>query len=97
MIGKNSIVLGIVIPNKAMPSKPFAISVHANKNHGICDVVLVTRVVTKTNGKKTVSYVPVRRVTEVLSEFQGRQYDDPYVHEHLKNVLYELFNNAPAV
>ena len=27
----------------------------------------------------------------VLSEFQGRQYDDPNVIEHLENVLCQLF------
>jgi hypothetical protein len=31
------------------------------------------------------------KIDEVLTNFQGRQINDPNVIEHLKNVLFELF------
>lgn len=91
-IGRKSIYFGITIPN-INGGYPFNVRVQANKNHAICDIVLLKRV--KEN--KVRYYVPVRRLTEILSEFQGRQYDSIYTREHLNNVLFELFNNKPAV
>ena len=41
-------------------------------------------------------FFPVRRVGEVLSTFQGRQYDDPNVFEHLEDVLSETLNTVQA-
>lgn len=92
-IGRNSIISGITIPNATTPNSPFNVRVQANKNYAICDIVLVNRV--KEN--KKFYFVPIRRITEVLSEFQGRQFNSPSTREHLSNVLFELFNNKPAV
>lgn len=97
-IGRKSIVTEVVIPNH--PAVPFV--VQANKHHGICDIIQGTRlpqevVDEKTKKKKTVMrFFPVRRVGEVLSTFQGRQYDDPNVFKHLEDVLSETLNTVQA-
>lgn len=99
-IGRKSIVTEIVIPNHSNPTVSFV--VQANKHHGICDIIQGTRlpqevVDEKTKKKKTVMrFFPVRRVGEVLSTFQGRQYDDPNVFEHLEDVLSETLNTVQA-
>ena len=72
---------------------PYVVKVQANKNHGICDIIQGTRIPqevvnAKTQKKKTImKFFPVRRVSKVLSTFQGRQYDNPAVFEMLKNAL----------
>ena len=99
-IGRKSIVTEVVIPNHSNPAVPFV--VQANKHHGIYDIIQGTRlpqevVDEKTKKKKTVMrFFPVRRVGEVLSTFQGRQYDDPNVFEHLEDVLSETLNTVQA-
>lgn len=99
-IGRKSIVVEVVIPNHSNPASPFVVKVQANKNHGICDIIQGTKgpwevVDAKTQKKKTImKFFFTRRVGEVLSTFQGRQYDDPEVFEHLKNVLCETLNPA---
>lgn len=99
-IGRKSIVTEVVIPNHSNPAVPFM--VQANKHHGICDIIQGIRlpqevVDEKTKKKKTVMrFFPVRRVGEVLSTFQGRQYDDPNVFKHLEDVLSETLNTVQA-
>ena len=101
-IGRKSIVTEVVIPNHSNPAVPFVVKVQANKHHGICDIIQGPRlpqevVDEKTKKKKTVMrFFPVRRVGEVLSTFQGRQYDDPNVFEHLEDVLSETLNTVQA-
>ena len=92
-IGRKSIVVEIVIPNYTNPATPYVVKVQANKNHGICDIIQGTRIPqevvnAKTQKKKTIiKFFPVRRVSKVLSAFQGRQYDNPAVFEMLENAL----------
>lgn len=99
-IGRKSIVTEVVISNHSNPAVPFV--VQANKHHGICDIIQGIRlpqevVDEKTKKKKTVMrFFPVRRVGEVLSTFQGRQYDDPNVFKHLEDVLSETLNTVQA-
>lgn len=99
-IGRKSIVTEVVISNYSNPAVPFV--VQANKHHGICDIIQGIRlpqevVDEKTKKKKTVMrFFPVRRVGEVLSTFQGRQYDDPNVFKHLEDVLSETLNTVQA-
>lgn len=50
--------------------------VQANKNHGICNVVSIDRV------NNT-----LHRLPEVLSYFQGRQYDHPDTMYQLENYI----------
>lgn len=101
-IGRKSIVTEVVIHNLSNPASPFVVKVQANKNHGICDIVQGTKlpqevIDEKTKKKKTaMKYFPVRRLGEVLSAFQGRQYDDPDVFEYLEDVLSETLNPAEA-
>ena len=92
-IGRKSIVAEIVIPNYTNPATPYVVKVQANKNHGICDIIQGTRIPqevvnAKTQKKKTImKFFPVRRVSKVLSAFQGRQYDNPAIFEMLENAL----------
>lgn len=97
-IGRKSIVVETVIPNHSNPAAPFVVKVQANRNHGICDVVVGSRIPQevideKTKKKKTImKFFPVRRAGEVLSSFQGRQYDDPEVFELLEGALHVSLN-----
>lgn len=98
MVGSKSIIRKISIPNLSEPSKPFAIRVQANKNYGICDIILGTIIKQKVRDRKTGKdkFVPkfffIRRLLELLNEFQGRQYNDPSVMIHLENVAFETLN-----
>lgn len=44
MQGRKSIVVEIVIPNHTNLASPFVVKVQANKNHGICDIVVGSKV-----------------------------------------------------
>lgn len=96
MQGRKSIVVEIVIPNHTNLASPFVVKVQANKNHGICDIVVGSKVPQevvdeKTKKKKTITkFFPIRRAGDVLSAFQGRQYDDPKVFEALEDALYDF-------
>lgn len=79
-LGRKSNVKKLEVPCEAL-KKRLTVLVQANKNYGICDILLVTE-----PGKKV-------RMTEVLSVFQGRQFNDEYIMEHLYNVLDEIFNS----
>ena len=100
-IGRKSLATVLTIKNCENPKSPYKVQVQANKNHGICDIILceeVTKEVThEFNGKskkKTKIYLmPVRRLSEVISDFQGRQYDDPLTMEHLVTVLTQVLNS----
>lgn len=81
-LGRKSIYTVINVTNNVNPEKPHKVTVQANKNYGICDVLLVTELGTKV------------RITEVLSVFQGRQINDSNVVEHLWNVLNEVLNSV---
>lgn len=97
-IGRKSIVTEITILNQSNPASPFVVKVQANKNHGICDIVVGSRIPQeivdeKTKKKKTImKFFPVRRAGDVLSSFQGRQYDDPEVFELLEGALHVSLN-----
>lgn len=110
MQGRKSIVTEIAILNQSNPqspkvqsnlgdiASPFVVKVQANKNHGICDIVVGSRtpqeiVDEKTKKKKTImKFFPIRRAGDVLSSFQGRQYDDPEVFELLEEALHVSLN-----
>lgn len=81
-LGHKSLVKKLKINNLKDPKKPHTILVQANKHYGICDILHCVE-----PGKKV-------RVSSVLSVFQGRQYNDEYIMEHLSNVLYEILNRA---
>lgn len=81
-LGRKSIARKLEVPNNKDLKKHHVVLVQANKNHGICDILLVPE-----PGKKV-------RVAEVLSVFQGRQFDDVNVVEHLWNTLREVLNPA---
>lgn len=97
-IGRKSIVVETVIPNYSNPATPFVVKVQANKNHGICDIVVGSKIPQekvdeKTKKKKTVmKFFPIHRIGDVLSSFQGRQYDDPEVFELLGRALHVSLN-----
>lgn len=85
-IGRKSKVDYMNIPNHNNPTKPHRVRIQMNKNEGICDIHAG---VTKTNErvvelkrfdgkkvKKTVKesiFVERQRMSELVSEFQGRQ------------------------
>lgn len=52
--------------------------IQANKNHGICNIVSIDRL----NNK-------LHRMSETLSHFQGRQYDDPNILFKIENYIRE--------
>lgn len=97
-IGHKSIMVETVISNHSNPAAPFIVKVQANRNHGICDIIVGSKIPQeiideKTKKKKTImKFFPVRRVGEVLSSFQGRQYDDPEVFELLEGALHVSLN-----
>lgn len=104
-IGRKSRVVELSIHDNENPKSPYKVQVQANKHHGICDIILckeftkkVTHEFTGPDGKKRTKkklksfYKPVRRLSELVSEFQGRQYDDNDVMEHLSNVLTQILN-----
>lgn len=99
-IGRKSLATVLTIQNCENPKSPYKVQVQANKNHGICDIILceeVTKEVThefngKSKKKTRIYLMPVRRLSEVISDFQGRQYDDPLTMEHLVNVLTQILN-----
>lgn len=97
-IGRKSIVVEVVIPNRRNPATPFVVKVQANKNHGICNIVQGSKlpqevIDAKTQKKKTImKFFPVRRVDKVLSTFQGCQYDSPDVFEQLEVALDNTLN-----
>lgn len=81
MVGRNSIVKKLLIANATSPNRPHWVFVQANKNHGICDIVFSPE-----KGK------PVVRLSEVLTKYQGRQYDSEVVQECLEHTLYNVLN-----
>lgn len=104
-IGRKSRVVELTIHNEENPKSPYKVKVQANKHHGICDIILckeftkkVTHEFTGPNDKKCSKkklksfYKPVRRLPELVSEFQGRQYDDQDNMAHLSNVLTQVLN-----
>ena len=92
-------VVETIIANQSNPKSPFVVKVQANKNHGICNIIVGRRVPQeivdeKTKKKRTITtFFPIGKVGDVLSSFQGRQYDDPVVFESLENALYVSLNN----
>ena len=92
-------VVETIITNQSNPKSPFVVKVQANKNHGICNITVGRRVPQevvdeKTKKKRTImTFFPIGKVGDVLSSFQGRQYDDPVVFESLENALYVSLNN----
>lgn len=105
-LGRKSLVTELSILNYESPKHPYKVKVHANKNHGICDLVLCKEAskeveieITGPDGKKRSKkklktfYKPIRRLTEIFSEFQGRQYDDENTMTHLTNVLTQILNS----
>lgn len=104
-IGRKSRVVELSIHNNEDPKTPHKVRVQANKHHGICNIILckdVTKEVAheytgpdgkKRTKKKQKAYTkPVRRLSEVNSDFQGRQYDDPDNMAHLASVLTQVLN-----
>lgn len=104
-IGRKSRVVELTIHNEENPKLPHKVQVQANKNHGICNIVLCEKVtkevafeLVKPNGEKILKkklksfYKPIRRLSELVSEFQGRQYDDQDNMIHLSNVLTQVLN-----
>ena len=102
MIGRKSITSKLVINNVTNPEKPYEIIVQANKNLGICDIIRETRIpqeVTdpKTKKKKKVMrFFEVGRVSEVLSDFWGRQINDLNIMSELESTLYTILNPKQA-
>lgn len=110
MQGRKSIVVETTVLNESNSqspkeqdtlgdvTSPFVVKVQANKNHGICDIIVGSKIPQevvdeKTKKKKTImKFFPIRRVGDVLSSFQGRQYDDPKVFELLEGALYVSLN-----
>lgn len=101
-IGRKSRVVELTIHNEENPKSPYKVKVQANKHHGICDIILCkefTKEITGPDGKKHTKkklksfYKPVRRLSELVSEFQGRQYDDQDNMAHLSNVLTQILNS----
>lgn len=84
-IGRKSIVSYHEVSNTQNFNKPHRILVQANKNHGICDVLLIP------DFGENVTTPPVR-IPEVLSICQGQQYDDSEVIDHVLNVISEVLN-----
>lgn len=85
-VGRKSKVDYMSIPNHNDPSKPHKVRIQMNKNGGICDInagVVKTseRVIElkRFDGKKTKktvkesTFVERQRMSELVSEFQGRQ------------------------
>lgn len=109
-IGRKSIVVETTVLNESNPqspkaqgalgdvASPFVVKVQANKNYGICDIIVGSKIPQevvdeKTKKKKTIMrFFPVRRVGDVLSSFQGRQYNDPKVFELLEDALHVSLN-----
>lgn len=104
-IGRKSRVVELTIHNEENPKSPYKVKVQANKHHGICDIILckeftkeITHEFTGPDGKKHTKkklksfYKPVHRLSELVSEFQGRQYDDQNNMVHLSNVLTQVLN-----
>ena len=81
-LGHKSIVTKLEVPNNKDSKKRHVVLVQANKNHGICDILFVTE-----PGKRA-------RLSDTLSTFQGQQFDDPNVMEHLWDVLNETLNSS---
>ena len=108
-IGRKSKVVELSIHSNQNPKAPHKVRVQANKHHGICDIILCKEVTKETtheytgpDGKKRTkkkqkTYLKtIRRLSEINSDFQGRQYDDNIVMEHLSNVLYQVLNQTNA-
>lgn len=104
-IGRKSLVRKFEVSNKNLPKTPYVVFVQANKNHGICDIIVGTmttkkivneyvgrdgRKFTKTSHKEV--FVKSERLSDVLSTFQGRQYDDEETIAHLQDVIYTRLN-----
>lgn len=102
-IGRKSRVVELSIHNNENPKAPYKVKVQANKHHGICDICLYkeeTKEITYTgpDGKKRTKtktfYKFARRLSELISDFQGRQYDDANVMAHLTDVITKSLNKA---
>lgn len=79
MIGYNSIVKNCLIKVKGS-KKPVEVLVQANKNYGICDLLLP-----EGQGSEQLR-------SNLLSKIQGRQINDECVCIHLYNLLEEALN-----
>lgn len=106
-IGRKSRVVELSIHNNENPKAPHKVKVQANKHHGICDICLykeemkeITYEYTGLDGKKRTKkktktfYKFARRLSELVSDFQGRQYDDANVMAHLTDVITKSLNKA---
>lgn len=73
----------------------------SRKTLGICDVVETVRVKNETidpkTKKKRINYEnqPVRRLCDVLSKFQGQQYNSSRVVDNLTEYLEAYLNSIP--
>lgn len=107
MIGAKSIVLNLKVTNNKNAQSPYKVQVQANKNYGLCDVVLPgtpekTYINLQKEDKalydaKKAEYDKAKRKgirNAILDKFQGRQLNDEVIVESLKNALYNLLNTA---
>lgn len=104
--GRKSILNYLKIPNFKSPEEHFTVQVQSNKNGGICDVTLGTLKKTereievksmfdkKIRRKKVVDYkfTPKKRMSDILSTFQGRQFKSQWVQEDLSDILTAVLN-----
>lgn len=80
IVGRNSIVKKLLINNALNPKKPHWVFIQANKNHGICNIVLSE----KDKG--------ITRISEALAKYQGQQYDSEVTLECLEHTLFNILN-----
>lgn len=121
MIGERSIVLYLKVLSKAESKaesaalRQYEVKIQANRNFGICDVVLPNEPVPpvfiedssyKTETRKKREELYQERKAEydremakrksirdvILNRFQGRQINDSYIVESIKNTLSQLLN-----
>ena len=97
-LGKKSIYTIINVTDTENPKNPYEVVVQANKNYGICSIAARKRITQKEVDKKTkkkktvVKFLPVCCNENILTTFQGRQYNNPEVLELLENTLYVSLN-----
>lgn len=90
MIGNKSLVNTFEVSNKNNPEKPILVYVQANKNYGICDIVIPNKLVAP-----TAPTVPTKESNKAYKEAK-KQYDaamGKYIK--LRSDLLNIFQGRP--
>ena len=92
MLGRRAIYSEYLFTHPKSTSKQLALIVQANKHYGICKIIVAE--VKEVKDDAAIELKPIPQLgSKLLSDFQGRQFNDGDVYEHLVDTLIETLNS----